>query len=315
MKRIATLTTIGAALVLSGCGGSSSSPGTFVPGGSQVVTQTPARAFAGPDIRHRGLYVTDGSEVIGYRAVERRGRPRTCTVQGPSYSNDVAVDGKGNLMVPDGGSRSVVVFQGPKMCGPEMGSFADQYGQPADVASADAATGTVVVGNIFDNSGNPGSISVCTLAGGCTRNFTNPGMFEVAGVAQARNGDCWASAIDSSGFPTLTYFAGCNGSGRVATGFKNVFYGGLDIDKDGNLVSVDLIGTGTGALWVYKGCNPRCKLVGGPFALQGETVFGHLNVDSTKFAGADFASGLIRYLPVLADFAHLHVQLQSLWRS
>lgn len=291
MKQIVTLTIIAAAATVAGCGSGSASPSMLVPNGIRPRVQAPARATAVPDVGRKGLYVSNASEVLGFRAIPRRNRPRTCTVQG-APGGGIAVDGRGNLIEADGGSRTIRIFQGPKMCGPEIGSFGDQYGQPSDVASANAATGAIVVANIFDTSG-AGSISVCTLAGGCTRNLTNPAMYEVAGVAQAKNGDCWASALDSSGFATLTYFVACAGSGQVATGFKNASYGGLDIDKDGNLVSVDLIGAGSGALWVYKGCNPGCKLVAGPFALEGETVFGHLDNDSTKFAGADFEFGQV----------------------
>lgn len=230
--------------------------------------------------------------INGYNHNNSGNGPPICSLPA-SYPNGIAVDGQGNLIDPDGGTRAVIVYQGPGMCGPEVGSVADSFGQPADASSADAASGTIVVGNIFDNSGLPGSISLCTLASGCSTNLTNPAMFEVAGVAQANNGDCWASAIDSSGFPTLTYFAGCSGAGQVASGFDNVFYGGLDIDKAGNLVSIDLIGSGTGSVWVYSGCNPSCTLVGGPFPTQGESIFGHVNKQSMSLAMGDFSVGAV----------------------
>ncbi|HVN68238.1 MAG TPA: hypothetical protein VMU38_01095 [Candidatus Binatia bacterium] len=204
-----------------------------------------------------------------------------------SYPNSIAVDGKGNLIDPDGGSRTIIVYKGPGMCGPSVGSTSDNYGQPSDATSPNAATGTIVVGNIFDTSG-AGSISLCTLSGGCTTNLTNANMYEVAGVAQAKNGDCWASATSSGGTATLTYFAGCTGAGQAATGFVNAYYGGLDIDKAGNLVSIDAF---TPALRVYKGCNPTCTLVGGPFALNGDSVYGHLNKKSTEFVAGDYANG------------------------
>jgi hypothetical protein len=149
-------------------------------------------------------------------------------------------------------------------------------------------TGTIAISNIFDTSGD-GSISVCTISG-CTSNLTNSNMYEVAGVAMAKNGDCWASATDSGGAATLTYFAGCAGAGVTATGFTNTYFGGLDIDKAGNLVSIDAF---TPAVRVYKGCNPACTLVGGPFSLFGDAIFGHLNKKSTAFATGDFANGEI----------------------
>ncbi len=217
-----------------------------------------------------------------------------CTLAA-SYPNGIAVDGKGNLIDPDGGSRTVIVYKGPGMCGSSLGSVADPFGQPSDATSKNAKTSTIVVGNIFDTSG-AGSVSLCTLSGGCS-NLTNSNMYEVAGVAQALNGDCWASASNSAGTATLTYFKRCSGSGQAATGFMNAYYGGLDIDKHGYLVSIDAFAP---ALWVYKGCNPTCKLVGGPFALHGDAIYGRLNEKSTHLITGDYVNGALdvyKYTP------------------
>ncbi len=89
-------------------------------------------------------------------------------------------------------TAAVAVFNGPKMCGPKLGAVKDPYGQPSDGASADAAGGTIVIANILDNNKAPGSVSKCTLAHGCKSNLRNANMDEVAGVALAKNGDCWA---------------------------------------------------------------------------------------------------------------------------
>ena len=45
--------------------------------------------------------------------------------------------------------------------------------------------------------------------------------------------------------------------------------------------------------WVYKGCNPACTFVGGPFPAQGGTEYGNLNKDSTEFVGADYQYGQV----------------------
>ncbi len=250
-----------------------------------------------------GIYGSQffSSIINGYHHHNTGNGPPVCSL-GASYANTIAVDGKGNLIDPDGGTRTIIVYRGPGMCGPEVGAVADGFGQPADAASMDAANGTIVVGNIFDNvarshgpshgtSSGFASISLCTLANGCTVNLSNPNMFLVAGVALANDGDCWASGTDSSGSGTLFYFAGCSEEGQIATGFHNVSYGGLDIDKNGNLVSIDLGTSGSSSLWVYRGCNPACTLVGGPFPLLGQTVFGHLNEQSMAFVTGDFEFG------------------------
>jgi hypothetical protein len=156
--------------------------------------------------------------------------------------------------------------------------------------SADAATGSIAVANIFGPNRTNGSISLCSLKGGCTANLTNANMYEVAGVAMSKGDDCWASAIDKSSHANLTYFKGCVGSGETAKGFINPSYGGLDFDAVGNLVSF----SGNSAqLYVYSGCNPRCKLAGGPFSMGGTSVYGHLNKSSDMLAVADYQHGQI----------------------
>ncbi len=246
----------------------------------------------------KGMYVNQfyGSGVSGYQNKNLANNPPFCNVPTGMGSdvNGIGVDGKGNLIVPMAvnysGQHAVAVYQGPGMCGALLGSFLDPYGQPSDAASFDAADGMIAVTNIFDNSSAAGSISICTLSGGCTVNLTNAAMYKVAGVALAANGDCWASAEDTSGAGTLTYFAGCTGAGVQASGFMNVDYGGLSIDKNGNLVSVDKTGQ---QLWVYSGCNPTCNLVGGPFPLFGESVFGAVNGQSMAFMAGDFVNGQV----------------------
>jgi hypothetical protein len=115
-------------------------------------------------------------------------------------------------------------------------------------------------------------------------------MSRLAGVALAKNGDCWGSASNSAGFATMTYFKHCSGSGQAATGWKNTYYGGLDIDSRGNIVAVDAF---VPQLWIYHGCNPHCRVVGGPFPLHGDTVFGHLNRTSTQWVGGDYQNGML----------------------
>lgn len=249
-----------------------------------------AEATAPPVAVQRGLYVglqtgLSSSEILGY--VSKNGRPRPfCKVNGVGYADRIAVDGVGNLIVPDSFAGSITVFRGPRMCGRKLGSFKDTYGQPLDAASDDAATAKIAVANIFDNSGN-GSIAVCTVARGCTENLTNNNMVQVAGVAMGNNGDCWASGVNSLFAPTMTFFRHCAGTGKPSRGLKNKGYGGIDIDTQGNILAISWTGYGS-QLYVYHGCNPHCTLVGGPFELKHETLTGHLNADGTTFAAAEY---------------------------
>jgi hypothetical protein len=269
-------------------------PASLIPKGQIGLRGDTLRTKPAPDAKKRagagGIY---GSQffaglIAGYPHKNTSNGPPTCTL-GASYPNGIAVDGKGNLIDPDGGTRTVIVYAGPGMCGSEIGSISDGYGQPSDASSANAATGEIAVGNIFGTSG-AGGISLCSISAGCTSFLTNSNMYEVAGVAMANNGDCWASATNSLGTATLTYFAGCTGAGVAATGWQNTYYGGLDIDANGNLVAIDAF---TPALRVYSGCNPACSLVSGPFPLQNDAVFGHLNKQSMTFAAGDYVNGAI----------------------
>jgi hypothetical protein len=208
-------------------------------------------------------------------------------VTGIPYVDSVGVDMHGNLIVPIQ-SGTIEVFQGPGLCGKGLGDINDPYGEPVDVASADAVNGTIVVANAYDGkygSYYTGSVSLCTLKAGCTTNLTNPQFGEVEAVALAKNGDCWASAFDNQNKAILVYFKGCSGSGRVAVGFQNQTPGGLDIDNDGRLVSLSAWDAN---LWVYKGCNPKCITIGGPFPLGLALAFyGHVNEKATRFAVVD----------------------------
>jgi hypothetical protein len=297
--------------LLGGCaGGASRSGGTpFMPfqaSGPPDEAVLDRLTLNSDAITGGGIYASEvyGSDIFGYPVNNGHNGKPLCSVANVSAANGIAVDGAGNLIDPDGGSHTVIIFKGPKMCGPKLASVNDPYGQPSDAASNNATSQTIVVANIFDNNRKPGSISRCTIARGCTVNLKSGSMNEVAGVALAKNGDCWASATNKGGTATLTYFKGCAEPARVATGYRNAYYGGLDIDVHGNLVALSYYDK---TLFVYKGCNPACKLVGGPFALQGQATFGHLNASSTRFVTGDYEYGQIdiyTYAPKRVKFAY-----------
>ncbi len=57
------------------------------------------------------------------------------------------------------------------------------------------------------------------------------------------------------------------------------------IDSKGNTVPLS---APTYAVYVYSGCRPACKRIGGPYSLEGQAIYGHLNANSTAFAVADY---------------------------
>jgi hypothetical protein len=308
-----------AAMVVACSGGSLSSvaPGNQQSGvgapQTRVVRAVPAWLHGGGEPRspralaHRplrkGIYTSafSGTYVLGFTMAGKG--PKCLFNTGDTGINDIAVDPKGNLIVPIGSTETVNVYQGPNMCGTEAGSFSDPYGQPSDAATMNALTGTIVVGNIVGSGGYTGNVAICTLKGGCKKELTNPNIIGYVGsVALAKNGDCWATSDVFASYyvspPTMTFWKGCTGSGEAVTGYQNKAYGSISIDSHGYLVSLDLggvYGSDNSQLWVYKGCSPNCKLVGGPFPLHGHTVFGALNQKSDEYGVTNYLGGSYPY--------------------
>jgi hypothetical protein len=244
----------------------------------------------------KGTYVSefDTTSVFGYDANNKGNGGPICAVQGVAFVNDVGVDGEGNLMLPNPGEASgntLDIHQGPTMCGKLIGSISDPYGQPSDATSPNAVTGQIALGNLVGNASTAGSLSICTFKGGCTVNLTNSNYFHVGGVAMSNAGDCWIDVKTSaSGGVELVYYKGCAGNGAVASGFQQTYYGGIDIDKSGNLVIID---DKAEDVYVYSGCAPTCTVVGGPFALKGESFWGKLDQPNNLFTAVDRTDGLV----------------------
>jgi hypothetical protein len=238
-------------------------------------------------------------EMWGYPNPNKSNGPATCTIGSSSkymeYVNGFGTDTKGNVLVPgytgqDSGYLAINVFK--PSCGAEIWQAKVDTGQPADAYAVNGATGTVLVGLLADYDNNDYGASVlCSAKSGCGTPLTNSSVTGyVAGIAMAKNGDCWQSGATSttSGF-VLVYFKGCTGSGEVATGTSNASYGGLFIDTKGNLGSLD---SANGVLYVYSGCNPACTLVS-TTTLHGDSLFGGLDSKGTSLALGDYANNEI----------------------
>jgi hypothetical protein len=306
------------AAVLSACSGGSSSTPTASNGTGYALTRSAdghhfiphwtKRASLIPEgthfdrMPHRGvrplgpgvggIYVSElfGDQIFEYSHRNTSNGPPNCEINGISYPNDIASDNQGNIIDPDGGTETIQVFTGKGACGPQIGSTSDSYGEPVDASSANAATGTIAVANIFDNNFEAGSVSLCTLSSGCTTNLTNSSLFLVGSVAVAKNGDCWASGIDGYGNPQLIWFQGCAGSGESVTGYTSYSFGGIDIDNKGNIAVIDSLGQ---TVTIYSGCNPACNVVAGPYQLQGFSIYGKFNRQAMTFVVADVEYGSV----------------------
>lgn len=232
-----------------------------------------------------------GDQVFGFANPNTVNEPPACSLGTPSNYldsvNGFGVDTKGDVMIPastpnDNGNFSINVFR-PK-CGALAWQAAIEGSQPEDAYSADALRGTVLVGELQSGTEGTGAVVLCSKAGGCGAPMTNSAVTGFGGgVVMAKNGDCWLAAEQQAfeGF-VLVYFKGCTGSGEVATGTSNSYYGGLFIDTKGNLGSIDL----TGTLYVYRGCNPACTLVSSS-PLRGESLFGGLDARGKHFVVGD----------------------------
>lgn len=261
---------------------------------ARTIPTRPVRYAAKKKLK-RGIYAAEfyGLDLYGYHAPNQNDSAPLCTVAATSV-NGFAVDSSGELVVPNGDPSEIDVYRGHTLCGKSMGNFTDPYGQASDAATRNAATGTIIVGNIrVSGSKRAGNIAVCTLAKGCTKELTSKSItYYGGGVALASNGDCWIASEDNASLSsaTLTYFKGCSTPGQAAKGWKNASYGGLIIDKAGNLISVDF---NSQTLWVYSGCNPTCTVVTGPVTLEGDSFYGTLNSKGTELALGDWEFGQV----------------------
>ncbi len=254
-----------------------------------------------------------------------------CSPPGNRFNvNGVASDEKGNLIVPGsskpGGDETtgwnVSVYQGstqPLICGQLLGSIPTNDGQPVDAASFNAMFAPIAVSEINFTT-KKGEIVLCTLASlSCGAPVTSAFITgPSAGVAMDAAGDCWLSTAKRvsdtgpSGF-RLIYWAGCTGSGQVATGTRGqASYGGLFIDNAGNIGSFDAFNS---KLIVYSGCNPSCTEVG-KFELLGQSFFGNLNGSGAKLAVGNTSTGAVDvYNYQLPTFTHRYSFDSGLRRS
>jgi hypothetical protein len=237
-----------------------------------------------------GIYVDffglDSTTIYGYPDPDKSNGPPVCSV-GPiatDYAN-IAVDRQGDLIVLYD-DNIITVFAGPGLCGPELGSINDPYfgvvfGNSIASRNVQGPSGRIVVGSgVPKRERGHGGVSVCTLSGGCAPPIGRKYVNTVVSVALAPNGDCWASGYNELSFDGLVYFAHCRGPAVPVTGATGD--GNLDIDANGNLVQGPAPEEG-GGLTIYSGCNPACKLVGGPFSFQENGTFEKLDASSKHF--------------------------------
>lgn len=286
---------LGAATVTSGC--STSTPAALPV--SLVQPQTQARRPAwyrpAPFQINNVVYVAsyyNQTPVYGYDYWKTHDNlPPVCSVPG-DYVVDVATDPGGDLIVPEGGTRTVRVYRGPGACGAKLGAFPDKDGQPSDAASWNAKTGTIYVANILAAGQKYGDVSVCSLESGCTAVLKHGAIGgQLFGVAADKAGNVYATGRATASGTGAVFIVWKNGGGKAIriSAYRNTSPGGLEIDPAGNILALDAFAP---ALWIYTGCPDSCA-AHGPFALKGQSVYGRVNASGTAFEVADFEYGQI----------------------
>ena len=205
--------------------------------------------------------------------------------------NDFGVDNSGNLIVPEG-MDGIIVWTGPECAGrfmPPQKRSPTRLAKLPTLPPSTRLTATLPL-PIFSVKSGPGSVSICTVASGtCSTNLTNPNMSLVAGVAINTAGDCWANALNAYEVAVLIYFAGCTGSGQLATGFTNASYGGIDIDRYGNLVTTSLYGPSAryrALSTCTRAAIPHARYAA-PRPLPAESIYGHVGKVTQRYVTTD----------------------------
>jgi hypothetical protein len=115
-----------------------------------------------------------------------------------------------------------------------------------------------------------------------------------------RAGNCYADASDSSGSTGLWIYHHCKRTGKELTsanGFSEPYYGGMSVDNHGNLLVLSLVNgslSPPSTVTVYSGCiTGTCKVVGGPFTLNGESISGGLDSKNKHWVTSNISTGMI----------------------
>src|ERR1700729_3646606 len=135
-----------------------------------------------------GIYITDvyGDPINLFKVPNHKNVGPVCQTADVYNVNQIAVDGSGNLWVPEGGQSqgAGLVQEVLPNCGADGMSIEVPNGQPADVAFD--SKGNIYVGKIVDYSASGGSLSgtvgVYTASGTYVGELTDPSFTSLNGT-------------------------------------------------------------------------------------------------------------------------------------
>ncbi len=191
------------------------------------------------------LYVSQfySSDIQVYQQTGTNQSPVGTITNGVINPQGMWVTPNGWLYVANTGASDILVFRKGHLNPIE--TLADPNEFPVDV-TVDGA-GTVYATNIFDTSGNPGSVSV--YKGGATSptaTYPVPNNAKVLFDASNDDGVIYVNFIDaSSGFGAMDKFYP-NSSTPHATGVVTEFPGGMQFDNNHNLIAADQLAPDVG---------------------------------------------------------------------
>jgi hypothetical protein len=240
------------------------------------------------------IFFFTSDNIVGF---PKKGSGPNCYESTGANVNDVSTDRDGNLIVPNG--TSLLIYEGPRMCGPLVGTIPSKSGiELTSAAALDARDGRIVVGE-----GRPsyGAVDACKLSTMRCTHLKSPNMAAPPTVAMDASGNCYADSFDTSNAVGLWYYAGCRGTGTELTGangFSEPYQGNLSIDNEGHIVVLSLLNASfqmPSIVTVYSGCSTgTCTVFGGPFPLgAGESAFGHLDLPNKRWITTDVLTGEI----------------------
>ena len=298
-----------ALVLLAGCAETASSPSSTMPSavglaglrGNAVsvipkkylpIRIKPMRGRSAPDFAERGIYVSAllDTHLYGFPKNNSGNAPPFCSVPATGV-NGFGVDNAGNLMIPEG-NDGITVWNGPMMCGSmvPLEQSPMRLAKPRTLPPSTRSPETLP-SPIFRHRQQPRQhFNLHAVQRNVRDEPDQPKFFRAVGVAMNGAGNCWADGSDPSDAAVLVYFAGCTGSGQLATGFRNGFYGGVDIDSQGNLVTIS--GGLPSTVNVYSGCNPACTRLSST-AVAGLSMYGHVGKQNARYVTTDIETATV----------------------